>query len=238
MQDSYCIASPFREKKSEFLAAVFDGHGNSAFAADHGAKNLEKYLATALQNVAIPEKTIAVKNALKRSFVRISDEALGYRGGTCALALYVAELGNLFVANSGDCTLLLAQDGKCKLLNKIHRQDNPKEEKRVLDCGGYFSGGYAWNQNGEGLMPLRSLGDAHLKSIGVIAEPECHCRKTKIPATLLLGTDGLFDFAPEARIAEILCNNDTLEKKAGDLKKLVKDHLEPDNFTFILISLT
>lgn len=228
MEDTYCVAQPFAGHPQHLFAGVFDGH-NGSCAAQYAARELPVLFA---QKLAV---TRSVRGALVRTYEEISETLKYQRGGACAATLFLRP-PTLFFANAGDCEIVLFQNGALQTLSVNHRIGNRAEAKRVRARGGVVESGYVWSGS-NGLQMCRTLGDAGFRSVGVIATPDCGHIQVAAPATLLIGTDGLFDRVSREAIANILCAVKTTLAQAARLKGLVESVTPYDNYTFIVVSL-
>uniref|UniRef100_A0A3B5LCS2 PPM-type phosphatase domain-containing protein n=1 Tax=Xiphophorus couchianus TaxID=32473 RepID=A0A3B5LCS2_9TELE len=142
--------------------AVFDGHGGP-HAADYCCNFMEKF-------IRLNEfSSVNFKETLwKRKMIFL-------RSGTTATVALLHDGIELVVASVGDSRALLCRKEHAKKLTKDHSPDRKDERKRIQKFGGFLS----WNSVGQAnvngrLAMTRSIGDFHLKSNGVIAEPETH----------------------------------------------------------------
>jgi serine/threonine protein phosphatase PrpC len=140
-----------------------------------------------------------------------------------------------YIANTGDSRAILTTVKKSEvtmeLKNKLHNPDtNLEERKRVQKAGGKIDGCYVQNDNDEGLAVTRAIGDNHLKSAGVIPDPEItHVKFT--PSTgerifLLVGSDGFYSQnlkGAEKRVGEILTKSPNLAVAAYQLIELSRE---------------
>uniref|UniRef100_A0A3Q2P5V5 protein-serine/threonine phosphatase n=1 Tax=Fundulus heteroclitus TaxID=8078 RepID=A0A3Q2P5V5_FUNHE len=155
--------------------AVFDGHGGP-HAADYCCTFMEKFIRDALEEEDDLEKVLKkafldVDTAL-HTHLRYFNNDTFLRSGTTATVALLHDGIELVVGSVGDSRAMLCRKGLADKLTKDHTPDRKDERKRF---GGFLS----WNSlglanvNGR-LAMTRSIGDFHLKSSGVIAEPETH----------------------------------------------------------------
>ena len=137
-----------------------------------------------------------------------------------------------WVANAGDSRAVLGtRDGPRSMisvtaLTEDQKPDLPKEEERILKCGGYvshaspqFGPPRVWVRQGEGpgLAMSRSIGDHICKPVGVIATPEVLKFDVDLSSSakdhrLLLASDGVFEFIDNKQAMDIVFAHD----KASD----------------------
>lgn len=228
MEDTFCVAQPFDGHPQHLFAGVFDGHGGSC-AAQYAAQELPILFAKKLTG------TRSVRGAFVRTYEEISTALKYQNGGACAATVFLRPPA-LFFANAGDCEVVLFQTGALRTLSVNHRVGNRKEEERICASGGVVEGGYVW-LNTDGLQMCRALGDFRFRSVGVISTPDCGHIQVAAPATLLIGTDGLFDRVSREAVVEILRTVTTAPAQAARLKGLVESATPRDNYTFIVVSL-
>uniref|UniRef100_A0A3Q3WKD5 protein-serine/threonine phosphatase n=1 Tax=Mola mola TaxID=94237 RepID=A0A3Q3WKD5_MOLML len=151
--------------------AVFDGHGGP-HAADFCHTFMEAFIRDAL------EEDDDLEAVLKKAFVD-ADRALHTRltsfltAGTTATVALLRDGVELVVASVGDSRAMLCRKGRAAKLSKDHTPDREDERRRIQKFGGFVT----WNSIGQAnvngrLAMTRSIGDFHLKSSGVIAEPD------------------------------------------------------------------
>lgn len=230
MEDRHCLTAEFGGKRNQLFAGVFDGHIGT-YAAHIASTEIPRQFLLRLGD------GLSVRRAFRVSFKQASDDVIVAQStsGACATTLFIRE-ASVFFANAGDCALVAMRGQHLRVLTNQHRVGNPIEEERVRQCGGRIFNGYVCVDD-NGLQPLRSIGDAKFKKVGVIAEPECGVIHVTQPTLLLLGTDGLFDFVEVQHISRLLSLHQTLAEKTDQLRSAVESARPLDNYTFILFSL-
>uniref|UniRef100_A0A4W6BTX1 Protein phosphatase, Mg2+/Mn2+ dependent 1K n=1 Tax=Lates calcarifer TaxID=8187 RepID=A0A4W6BTX1_LATCA len=153
--------------------AVFDGHGGP-HAADYCYTFMEKFIRGALEEEDDLEKVLkkAFLDADKCSSVS-SSSASFLTAGTTATVAMLRDGIELVVGSVGDSRAMLCRKGRANKLTKDHTPDRKDERHRIQRFGGFVT----WNSVGQAnvngrLAMTRSIGDFHLKSSGVIAEPD------------------------------------------------------------------
>ncbi len=105
--------------------------------------------------------------------------------GTTCVTIFIKGL-KLYVANCGDSRAVMATNEggmlKARDLSRDHKPDDPDEQKRIEDWGGFvrpppepgLSGRVYLDQAFTmiGLAMARSIGDFSVKAVGVVPEPE------------------------------------------------------------------
>lgn len=144
-------------------------------------------------------------------------------GAVCVVALIDESADNqeqegCVVASVGDCGCAASNsDGSFSLLGAPHRTSNPLEVKRVENQGGEIIVKKGVPRVAGCLVPTRAFGNTYVRKVdgsGKLAdflqpEPELHWGKPAMVARLgqnllILGSDGLFDFMPMAKISMIV----------------------------------
>lgn len=156
--------------------SVFDGHGGP-HAADYCFTFMEKFIRDALEEEDDLEKVVkkAFLDADKALYTHLSyfNDASVLSAGTTATVALLRGAVELVVGSVGDSRALLCRKGRARKLTKDHTPDRKDERLRIQKHGGFVT----WNSVGQAnvngrLAMTRSIGDFHLKSCGVIAEPD------------------------------------------------------------------
>ena len=193
-QDSGLVCWPFNDTHEQALLCIFDGHGKEservsswAVGGDVG-DNVDgihsRLEARPAQLDADPSKClIDTLIAMDRDLIRHPDlGGVAFAAGSTATVCYFRG-ERLHVACTGDSRAVLGRVDASGNLDAIdltadHRPDLKEEKARIVKAGGKVtaaskSGGARVWANGEGgLAVSRSLGDARLKSHGVIPDPQ------------------------------------------------------------------
>ncbi|KAK5893151.1 hypothetical protein CgunFtcFv8_006050 [Champsocephalus gunnari] len=225
------------------LYAVFDGHGGP-HAAEYCYTFMEKYIRDAL------EEDDDLERVLKKAFLDV-DKALHTHlsycnnpsfltaGTTATVAMLRGE--ELVVGNAGDSRAILSRGGEAKKLTRDHCPDLRDERERIKRCGGFVT----WNSAGVShvngrLAMTRSIGDFHLKTSGVIAEPETR-RVTLNHDTdsfLALTTDGINFLLSDQEICDVInkCHDPT--EAAEVIAQQALQYGSEDNASVVVVPLS
>uniref|UniRef100_A0A3B3U450 protein-serine/threonine phosphatase n=1 Tax=Poecilia latipinna TaxID=48699 RepID=A0A3B3U450_9TELE len=219
--------------------AVFDGHGGP-HAADYCCTFMEKFIRDALEEEDDLEKV------LKKAFLE-ADNALRthlsyfnnvLRSGTTATVALLHDGIELVVASVGDSRAMLCRKGHANKLTKDHTPDRKDERKRIQKFGGFLS----WNSVGQAnvngrLAMTRSIGDFHLKSSGVIAEPET--RRLSVQhandSFLALTTDGINFLLSDQEICDVINQCQDPTEAAEIISQQALQYGSEDNATIVII---
>ncbi|XP_056155978.1 protein phosphatase 1K, mitochondrial-like [Lampris incognitus] len=202
--------------------AVFDGHGGP-HAADYCYIFMEKHIRDALEEEEDLEKVLTkafldTEQAL-HTHLRYVENGETYtasflKAGTTATVAVLRDGVELVVGSVGDSRALLCRDGQAHKLTHDHTPDRKDEMKRIRQSGGFVT----WNSVGQAnvngkLAMTRSIGDFHLKTSGVIAEPETRRLTVKHASDsfLALTTDGINFLLSDQEICDVInqCHDPT-----------------------------
>lgn len=229
------------------LFAAFDGHGiNGEFVSEFLTNNLAQALLDThrLQSAtpaAFKEACRTLKAQLQRSPI-----SCAFAGSTAVMA-YVTE-SHIHVANVGDSRCVLvrkaAKGGSEVLaLSRDHKPDLSKERQRIERLGGRVEA--CKGPRGEDLGPMRvwlkeqdipglamsrSFGDDVAGQVGVISDPEVVSYvRTGREQAMVLGSDGVFEFMANEKVAEHVLARLPSPKRCAELicaeaTKLWKKH--------------
>jgi len=196
MEDFVHVEPAFTGRSDRLYVGLFDGHGGET-VAHWAARDMHGLLAGELQ-AGLPHA-----EAFRRAFHAFDESVAAQRGGAVA-AVLVLEGDTLWVANTGDVTVLLVSEGSERVLTADHRLTNEGEYARLKAAGATIRAPYAFMPGGEGLMPTRSLGDRPFRSIGVLATPDVTSLALAPPDSwIVVGTDGVFDPLDAATVARL-----------------------------------
>lgn len=214
MEDGHHVSDPLfsnsRPKDESWsLFAVYDGHG-SREEVDYCEKKLHDVVAGQLRELT-PGKDVS--SALVEAFRKVDGQLamLGaWNSGCTATVAVVQRQGTtltLHVANVGDSRAVLvagaAAGAAARRVSVDHKPSDPAETKRVIEDGGIVRHGRVGGQ----LAVSRSLGDHHLKSVGVSCVPDvCTCVLDHLEAgsLLVLASDGLWDALEDDEAREVV----------------------------------
>ncbi|XP_028420067.1 protein phosphatase 1K, mitochondrial [Perca flavescens] len=221
--------------------AVFDGHGGP-HAADYCYTFMEKFIRDAL------EEDDDLENVLKNAFLDV-DKALHTHlsyfnnasfltAGTTATVALLRDGVELVVGSVGDSRALLCRKGRANKLTKDHTPDRKDERHRIQMFGGFVT----WNSVGEArvngrLAMSRSIGDFHLRSSGVIAEPDTR-RVTVQHASdtfLALTTDGINFLLSDQEICDVINQCQDPTEAADVIAQQALQYGSEDNSTIIVV---
>ena len=231
-QDRGCVCASFAGDPKRALVCVFDGHGSkgelvSQYVLDHLPQHLAQHPALATDPCeALRSSFVAIDEALK------VDKSIStkYSGTTAVVCLCQQDADGsgvvIHTANAGDSRAVLLSSGQgCYTaidLSVDQKPDGAVERARIVGAGGHVSdasptGAVArvWldaSQQAPGLAVARSIGDHVASTVGVFAEPEVTTRRVECrdgeasshPVSLLLGSDGVFEFLESQPAAEVL----------------------------------
>ncbi|GAB2267098.1 hypothetical protein Dimus_002082 [Dionaea muscipula] len=244
MEDTHFLMPNFNDQKEIHVFGIFDGHRGSA-AAEFSARALPTFLQS-LSSVspaealvkAFVETDIAFRSTLdthRRSKVLIEKD--WHPGCTAIVALLVKN--KLYVANAGDCRVILCQGGHAIALSRDHVASCFEERERVMNAGGEVKWLVdTWRVGDAGLQVTRSMGDDDLKP-AVTAEPEITeiCLSTE-DEYLVMASDGLWDVMANEEVVGII--RDTVKEPGMCSKRLATEAAErgsKDNITVMVIFL-
>ncbi|KAM9718127.1 protein phosphatase Mn(2+)-dependent 1K-like [Menidia menidia] len=223
--------------------AVFDGHGGP-HAADYCYTFMEKFIRGAL------EEDDDLEKVLKKAFLD-ADKALHthlsyfnndsfLRVGTTATVALLRDGVELVVGSVGDSRAMLCRNGRATKLTTDHTPDRKDERKRIQGLGGFVT----WNSVGQAnvngrLAMTRSIGDFHLKSSGVIAEPETKRLQIKHAedAFLALTTDGINFLLSDQEICDVIKQCQDPTEAADVIAQQALQYGSEDNSTIVIIPL-
>lgn len=245
MEDAHFLLPQLCDKKDIHVFGIFDGHRGAA-AAEFSARALPGFLQSfgdtfspsdALTKAFLKTDT-AFRNELMlhRKSRRVSQKDW-YPGCTAIAALIVRD--KLFVANAGDCRVILCRSGQPFPMSKEHVASCPNERKRVTGVGMEVKWLVdTWRVGPAALQVTRSIGDDDLKP-SVTAEPEI--TETSLSAEdeyLVMASDGLWDVISNDDVVSII--KDTVKEPAMCSKRLATEAAargSGDNITVIVVFL-
>ncbi|XP_029938635.1 protein phosphatase 1K, mitochondrial-like [Salarias fasciatus] len=221
--------------------AVFDGHGGP-HAADYCYTFMEKFIRDALEDDDDLEKV------LKKAFLD-ADKALHTHlsyfnndsflmAGTTATVAMLRDGVELVVGSVGDSRALLCRKGQVHKLSKDHTPDREDERRRIQNCGGFVT----WNSLGHGyvngrLAMTRSIGDFHLKSCGVIVEPDTQRISIQHAndSFLALTTDGINFLLSDQEVCDVIKRCPDPTEAAEVIAQQALQYGSEDNATIIVV---
>lgn len=238
-QDSFsllCVEGQFN-----FLG-IFDGHGPDGHSvSDLARRVLLKLFIQHEKRSSDPGKALTETFIQTQNILEHSDVQASASGTTCTVAYHDVKANTITIAHVGDSRSVIGK-GKdwrtaleCQDLTIDHKPNLEKERKRIESAkppGRVVFDGYynhrVFAQNGmyPGLNMSRALGDvvAH-KEAGLTAEPDVitidlTAEKARNPAlTLLLCTDGVWEFIESAEAVKLVNEKDSPDQAAEALAK-------------------
>ena len=236
MEDRHLVLSPLPGAPPHaHLFAVFDGH-RGAEAAAFAAQALPRALAAAwAQPDAQPHSSLARAFVQIDSAFRVLDEARAqgdaaanpaalrrYPGATAVAALLWGDA--VYVANAGDCRVMLVRDGSGVALTRDHTADDPRERQRIEEAGGALAQDAQghWRVGEAAIAVTRSLGDFDLREAGMTPEPEI-TRVELEPEDefLVIACDGLWDVLSVDEVTQLVLS--TVKEPGMAAKRLVAE---------------
>ena len=203
---------------------IYDGHGGS-LCCNYLRDNLHHLIIKNEYFPNEPEKALLKGFELaEKNFIEISNKEEDTSGSCALICLLINDI--LYIANCGDSRALISlNNGKeIKLLNPIHRPNNPDEYKRIIKNGGnvYDSNGIARIMPGR-LSVTRALGDINAKKEELGGNSKVLINIPQITKFnikeinkdfLFIGCDGIFEHL----------NNDDVNKCIWNLYNEKKDN--------------
>ncbi|KAI9090944.1 phosphatase 2C-like domain-containing protein [Phlyctochytrium arcticum] len=250
-EDNFAIADEAFDRNGFALYSVFDGHGGSD-ASQHAARNLPKLVVN-----SDSFKQGRYDQALRDAFLR-EDELLleefgnARRGGTTATVALIAQ-SQLYVANVGDSTAVLARKNDqgnydAVRLSKEHKVDDAVEAKRLSQADAKIRNDRVVAP-GHAINMTRALGDFDFKlpENGAPADwisPVPHVSKVDLQPNAdfaIIASDGLWNHLDEVRlipmIAEMRLKGLTPQQICVEFTANLGKIQGSDNITFILLDL-
>lgn len=238
MEDAH-VAVQLRRNLSTGMD-VFDGAGLFAVCDGHGGAQVAKFCARHLptEMSAAGGRGRTVSEALHESFhsldrllqnPRCSDELVtladdsdergpsAHACGCTLAACCMLKGGEVFVANAGDCRVVLSRQGYAMDLSQDHKPDLPAEHARIRNAGGRLvdkhDGQRKASRINGGLNVSRSIGDFKYKqneslpanSQMVSCTPEImnFCRAPQ-DEFLLIACDGVWDVLSSQQVVDFV----------------------------------
>nr|XP_046236120.1 protein phosphatase 1K, mitochondrial-like [Scatophagus argus] len=223
--------------------AVFDGHGGP-HAADYCYTFMEKFIRRALEEENNLEKVLKKAfldaDVALRTHLSYFNNASFLTAGTTATVAMLRDGVELVVGSVGDSRAMLSRKGRANKLTKDHTPDREDERRRIQESGGFVT----WNSVGQAnvngrLAMTRSIGDFHLKTSGVIAEPETQ-RLTVQHASdsfLALTTDGINFLLSDQEICDVINQCQDPTEAADVIAQQALQYGSEDNATIVVVPL-
>ncbi|KAL2664183.1 hypothetical protein AAZV13_02G144100 [Glycine max] len=217
MEDTHFILPHICDEKDAYAFGIFDGHRGAAAAA--------------FSSRAVPA-VLQTSDFMGRCIQK------DWHPGCTAIAILIVR-NKLFVANIGDCRVILCRAGNPIALSKDHVASCLQERERVIRQGGQVHWQVdTWRVGLPALQVTRSIGDDDLKP-AVTAEPEI-TESTLCPEDefLVMASDGLWDAISSMEVINII--KDTVKEPGMCSKRLATEAVErgsKDNITVIVVFL-
>ncbi|KAH1261794.1 Protein kinase and PP2C-like domain-containing protein [Glycine max] len=245
MEDTHFILPHICDEKDAYAFGIFDGHRGAAAAA-FSSRAVPAVLQTSdfmgSPANALAEAFIKTDAAFRKELdsYRKSNRCIqkDWHPGCTAIAILIVR-NKLFVANIGDCRVILCRAGNPIALSKDHVASCLQERERVIRQGGQVHWQVdTWRVGLPALQVTRSIGDDDLKP-AVTAEPEI-TESTLCPEDefLVMASDGLWDAISSMEVINII--KDTVKEPGMCSKRLATEAVErgsKDNITVIVVFL-
>ncbi len=211
-----------------FVVAVFDGHGG-AHVAEHACRHVVPAVTAAL------DASADLETMWRSVFAAVDVEVAGCGSTATVVLVRAADVSAAWV---GDSRAVLAARSGSRVLTPDHRITRDDERARVVAAGAVLEPPYVVDRRtGDGLMVTRSLGDRHLRGVGVIAEPEIRTvERRDDDLALIVATDGLWDVVDTDEAATI-GRAAPADLAAAELLDLAVRRHTSDNTTVVVVRL-
>ncbi|KZV27374.1 hypothetical protein F511_02483 [Dorcoceras hygrometricum] len=245
MEDSHFLIPNFCNEKDVHFFGIFDGHRGAA-AAEFSAGALPEFLRTQISasspSKALVEAFVRTDNVFRteldsqRKLTGVAQKDF-HPGCTAVTALIVKS--KLFVANAGDCKVILCRAGNPYALTRDHVASCLEERERVISAGGEVKWQLdTWRVGPAALQVTRSIGDDDLKPY-VTAEPEVdETLLSEEDEYIVMASDGLWDVVSNIEVVSII--RDTVKEAGMCAKRLATEAAargSKDNITVIVVFL-
>lgn len=252
MEDAHIAAGQIPEIPDTAFFAVFDGHGGDLVANMSKDKLMPAIMRTdAFKSSAGNCDPDVLAAALKDGLFELDRELRQFpslksgtdRSGSTATTAFVTPK-HIIIGNCGDSRSVLVSGGKVSFASMDHKPTNEKEQRRILDAGGFLQIGRVCGN----LAVSRALGDFSFKDTPHLPEDaqkvSAEADITKIPRSaedefMILACDGIWDVSSSEHACEFV----TDQLKAGLSPKDICERLldfclhkqSKDNMTAILV---
>ncbi|XP_078156210.1 putative protein phosphatase 2C 74 [Carex rostrata] len=238
MEDSYGATNVTIGDSQLAFFGVYDGHGGRA-AVDYVSDNLGKNIISKISQMEKREREDKLEMAIRAGYLTTDEEFISQAvsSGACAATALVLD-GELYVANAGDCRIVISQKGVATALTIDHCASREDERARIENSGGFISCSYGsvWRVQ-DSLAVSRAFGDILLKK-WVISEPEI--RKLQITSDcgfLVMASDGLWNTVSNQEAVDYVLQHDISLKSCEELAELSRSRGSRDDITVMLIDL-
>ena len=228
-QDSYF--GFYDDSTDTTVVGVLDGHG------EHGTL-VANFIAQTLPNELSNSSYFAsdLPHALRESISNTENHLLRIYHHFCAfsgttLCVAVVRGDRLMIVNIGDSRAVMGNANETRPLSRDHKANLSDETARIEKSGGRvviktYEDGYVGpprvylgDRDLPGLAMSRSIGDVVVRRVGVVSDPEIfefslsECSNR----TLVLATDGLWDFLKNEVVVDISSKSGTAHEAVATL---------------------
>lgn len=239
-EDSHFVIGKFGDQQPhDSLIALFDGHGGRG-CVDFVSKALPTNLKHIMKKREAKED---VERSLRAAFLltdihtkKYVTDTSGSTGAVCLLRRGEKPgCIKVYAANCGDSRAVLAVDGKPLRLTQDHKAEDPAEQARISQAGGFVHGGRTLGV----LAVSRSFGDHAFKDF-VPADPYTAAYEvdTSRSEFLVLCCDGVWDVMSDEEAVKMVASASGEEDEKTIAKRIVDEAAKRgsnDNLTAIVV---
>eukprot|EP00042_Codosiga_hollandica_P037456 m.294660 g.294660 ORF g.294660 m.294660 type:complete len:320 (+) comp55142_c0_seq1:294-1253(+) len=250
MEDAHITAGQLTEIPDTAFFAVFDGHGGDLVAYMSQERLIPAMLRTRSFKAGDTSPRMLAET-LRDGLFELDRELRAHprlssgedRSGSTATTAFITPT-HIIIGNCGDSRSVLVSGGSVKFASEDHKPTNEKEQRRILEAGGYLQIGRVCGN----LAVSRALGDFSFKDTPHLPED---AQKISAEADitilerqpedefLILACDGIWDVATSDHAREFITN----QLKAGCSAQEVCERLldsclqkdSKDNMTVVLV---
>ncbi|XP_043720780.1 probable protein phosphatase 2C 74 [Telopea speciosissima] len=235
MEDGFSVIIDILGDPKQAFFCIFDGHGGRA-AVDYVTENLGNNIVVAIGEVGKAEDQ--VEQAIRKGYLTTDKDFLskGLSSGTCVATVLLKD-GELYVANAGDCRVVLCRKGIGEALTSDHRVSREDEHSRIENLGGYVSyHNGVWRAQAT-LAVSRAIGDQSLKE-WIISEPEIKkLHLTSDCEFLIVASDGLWDKVNNQEAVDVVLRHKITLESCKKLVDISSRRGNKDDATVMVINL-
>ncbi|KAL0488606.1 protein phosphatase 2C [Acrasis kona] len=171
---------------------------------------------------------------LRETFLVVNDKITqqNIRSGCTASVLYFDGKGLAYSANVGDSRIVCVQSDQTtfKRMTIDHRPEDPDEERRVKDAGGFVA-----NRRVNAVLAVsRALGDSDLHPY-VSSDPYTCTVGVKPGQCFIVACDGLWDVASDEAVINLIRDETDAQKASTCLKEHAYQVGSTDNISVIIV---
>ncbi|OVA14559.1 Protein phosphatase 2C (PP2C)-like domain [Macleaya cordata] len=237
MEDGYGIITDIMGDSKQAFFGVFDGHGGRA-AMEYVVENLGKNIISALGEVVKRGEDRQLEKAIKQGYLTTDKDFLcqDVSSGACAATVLLKD-GELYVANVGDCRVVLSRNGVAHALTSDHHVNREDERFRIENSGGYLNcRNGVWRVQGS-LAVSRAIGDLHLKE-WIISEPEIEKLQLSSDCEfLVIASDGLWDKVTNQEAVDLILREKGSTESCKKLINISSSRGSKDDITVMVVHL-